>query len=160
MTTRKTSILDKIGSLIPNYIGYAERDEKRNSDKKLREHLASLIQNAENKIISHQKELITKLRIDVCTEWEITRKSLNTVKSKIKNTSYGESSFFSENQLKELELDEIYSFDLEIAERVYLILKTVMEEINNIMSPGIILKQLEEIENSLMKRANFINQHK
>ena len=85
---------------------------------------------------------------------------MNTVFSKIKNTTYGESSFFSDQQLKETELDEIYKIDLEISERVHLILKTVESEITEKMSAGFVNQQVREIDSILIKRTNFINQFK
>jgi hypothetical protein len=160
MTSRKSNILDKIGSLVPGYKGYAVRDELRNTDKKLREHLAKIIQVAESLIILHQKTLIDANEMQSCKEWEISRKSLNTLYSKIKNSTYGESSFFSENQMKDEELEKIYDFDLEISERVSLISKTAQEEINQPLSSGIILQQIREIESIFIKRLDFINQYK
>ena len=160
MTIRKSNILDKIGSLVPGYKGYAVRDELRNTDKKLREHLAKIIQVAESLIILHQKTLIDANEMQSCKEWEISRKSLNTLYSKIKNSTYGESSFFSENQMKDEELEKIYAYDIEISERLSLISKTAQEEINEILSSGFILQQIREIESIFIKRLDFINQYK
>jgi hypothetical protein len=160
MSQRKINILDKIGRLIPGYSGYAVRDEKRNTDKRTREFIALSIQQSENLIIQHQKVLINKGEIQQTKEWETVRKPLNSLYSKIKHASYGESSFFSENQLKEDELDNIYSIDLEMVERTQFISKTIQEEINEILSAAFVLKQINDIETLLLKRLNFINQHK
>lgn len=160
MTQRRTNFFEKIGNYIRGYQGYATRDEKRNTDKKLRVELAGKIQQAENTIISHQQQLVKKGEMQLCQEWEIARKALNTIFSKIKNASYGESSFFSDQQLKETELDEIYKIDLEMSERVHLILKTVEAEINETMSAGFVNQQVREIDSILIKRTNFINQFK
>ena len=160
MSQRKINILDKIGRLIPGYTGYAIRDEKRNTDKKTREFIALSIQLSENLIIQHQKELLNKNEIKQMKEWETVRKLLNTLYSKIKNTSYGESSFFSENQLKEEELDMIYSFDLEISEKTTLISKTIQEEIDEILSIVFVIKQIRDIETLIVDRLNYINQYK
>lgn len=160
MSQRRINILDKIGRLIPGYTGYAIRDEKRNTDKKTREFIALCIQQSESLIVQHQKELIIKSEILQMKEWETVRKLLNTLYSKIKNTSYGESSFFSENQLKEEELDMIHSFDLEISEKTTLISKTIQEEIDEILSIVFVIKQIRDIETLIVDRLNFINQYK
>ena len=160
MSQRKINILDKIGRLIPGYSGYAVRDEKRNTDKRTREFIALSIQQSENLIIQHQKVLINKGEIQQTKEWETVRKPLNSLYSKIKHASYGESSFFSENQLKEDELDNIYSIDLEMVERTQFISKTIQEEINEVLSTAFVLKQINDIETLLLKRLNFINQYK
>ena len=96
----------------------------------------------------------------LCQQWEIARKSLNTIYSKIKNSSYGVSSFFAENQLKEEELEMIYTYDLKISECVSLIAKTVESEINEPMSAGFINQQVIAIDTIIVDRTNFINRFK
>lgn len=160
MSKRESNILDKIGRLIPGYTGYAIRDDKRNTDKITRELIANSILQSENLIVLHQKELLNNNEIQHTKEWETVRKPLNTLYSKIKHTTYGESSFFSENQLKEEELNSIYSFDLEITEITASIAKTVKEEINDIESIGFVIKQIINIEILIAERLNFINQYK
>lgn len=160
MTLRRTNFFERIGNMIRGYKGYALRDEKRNTDKKLRDELSEIIQQSEKTVITHQQQLVKTGEMKLCQEWEIARKALNTIFSKIKNTTYGESSFFSDQQLKETELDEIYKIDLEMSERVHLILKTVEAEINETMSAGFVNQQVREIDSILTKRTNFINQFK
>lgn len=160
MTTRRTNLFERIGNMIRGYKGYSLRDEKRNTDKKLRDELSGIIQQCEKTVIKHQQQLVKTGEMQLCQEWEIARKALNTIFSKIKNATYGESSFFSDQQLKETELDEIYKIDLEMSERVHLILKTVEEEINETISAGFVNEQVREIDAILIKRTNFINQFK
>jgi hypothetical protein len=160
MTKRKINILDKIGAIIPGYNGYANREEKRNDDKKLRVEISRIINQSEILIEKYQHQLIKKGDISLCQEWEVARKSLNTLFTKVKNTSYGESSFFSENQIKDIELDEIYRLDCEMVEGVHLILKTAENDITEVMSKDIILNELKEIENILNQRTTFINRFK
>lgn len=161
MTKRYVNIFDKIGTLIPGYNGYAARDEKRNDDKKLRDELAKIINQAETLIEQQQQQQLIKTgKMNLCKEWEIARKALNTIYTKVKNATYGESSFFSNTQIKETELDEIYKIDYEMAERVHLIYKTANADINEAMSAGLIINQVKEIDNILNKRTIFINRHK
>lgn len=160
MNQKIRNFIEKIGNIIPGYKGYAIRDEKRNTDKKLRDELAGKIQQAENTIINHQQLLIKKKEIQLCQEWDIARKALNTISSQIKNATYGESSFFSDKQLKEAELDELYLMDDLMTSRVELIFKTVEEDINETMSAGFVTQQAREIDKIIIKRTNFINQYK
>ncbi|MBK8342216.1 MAG: hypothetical protein IPL12_02160 [Bacteroidetes bacterium] len=145
--------------MIRGYKGYALRDEKRNTDKKLREELSGIIQQSEQTVITHQQQLVKTGEMQLCQEWEIARKALNTIfqKSKMLLTV---NHLFSDQQLKETELDEIYKIDLEMSERVHLILKTVETEINETMSAGFVNQQVKEINAILIKRTNFINQFK
>lgn len=157
---RKINLFDKIGNLIPGYKGYVIRDEKRNTDKKFRDELSSRLNESEKYLIHYQKELIPSNDIINLNQWEKARKALNTISTKIKHSTYGESSFFSEKQLKEDELDAIYNIDLELAEKVSLIVKTILSDIAEPLSAGLVLNQIFDIEQILLKRTNFINEYK
>ncbi len=160
MTDRKKGILDKIGNLIPGFKGYVIREEKRNDDNKLRDKLHTLLKDSETEIINFQQKLIKQANISKCQEWDIVRKSINTLYSKIKYSSDGESSFFSNNQIKENELDLIYSFDLEISERITLIYSITNSTIHEELSAVAIEQQIKGILEKLSERGNFINQYK
>ena len=157
---RKMNLFDKIGNLIPGYKGYVIRDEKRNTDKKFRDELVSRLNQSEEFIIRYQKDLMKSDDVTNLTIWEQSRKALNTISTKIKHSTYGESSFFSEKQLKEDELDAIYNIDLELAEKVSLIVKTILSDIAEPLSAGLVLNQIFDIEQILLKRTNFINEYK
>ena len=157
MAVRKTNFLDKLGSFIPGYKGYAIRDEKRNTDKKFREELSQIIKQSESLIITHQQQLIRANEIQLSQKWDITRKDLNTIFSKIKNATYGESAFFSNDQLKENELEKIYLFDLEISEKVHSIFKAIDNEISEEITSDVVNHQVKEIHTLLIKRTNYIN---
>lgn len=157
---RKINLFDKIGNLIPGYKGYVIRDEKRNTDKKFRDELVSRLNQSEEFIIRYQKDLMKSDDVTNLTLWEQSRKALNTISTKIKHSTYGESSFFSEKQLKEDELDAIYNIDLELAEKVSLIVKTILSDIAEPLSAGLVLNQIFDIEQILLKRTNFINEYK
>lgn len=157
---RKINFFDKIGNLIPGYKGYIIRDKKRNTDKKFRDELVSRLNQSEEFIIRYQKDLMKSDDVTNLTLWEQSRKALNTISTKIKYSTYGESSFFSEKQLKEDELDAIYNIDLELAEKVSLIVKTILSDIAEPLSAGLVLNQIFDIEQILSKRTNFINEYK
>jgi hypothetical protein len=156
---RKKNFFDKIGRLLPGYKGYTTREEKRNTDKKLRDILSGKIANSEKEVISHQQHLISKKDLKSCEEWEIARKILNTLQSKIKFVPYGESSFFSENQLKEMELDQIYEIDLGISESIEQLCSTIENQIYSSPSPEVNLL-IKNIENLMQERSQFIQNYK
>jgi hypothetical protein len=160
MTERSKNIFDVISKIIPGYKGYAIRDEKRNGEKQFRSTIASTLLTCEKAIVSYQQSMNRIDKTIVSQEWEIARKSLNTVSFKIKHATYGESSFFSEHQLKEDELDHIYKLDLEISERVDLINETLKHRIEETLSPVTVNKQINEIDQIMNRRTLFINQYK
>lgn len=157
---RNKNILDRIGSLIPGYKGYSIRDEKRNSDKKLREHLSNYLQHVESSIIEHQSYLINKKDLNTCQEWEVIRKSLNTLLTKLRYAKYGESPFFSESQINESELDEIYQIDLRISERIDLIFNLINKHIKEVLAPISINESLKQLELLMNERLILISNYK
>ena len=88
------------------------------------------------------------------------RKSVDTLFSKIKYAKHGESSFFSEMQLKENELDEIYNLDLKLVENVNLVCSSVESYIQDSTNPKAINKMVRDIEIALDNRNNYINTFK
>ena len=66
MTTRQTIFFERIGNMIRGYKGYALRDEKRNTDKKLRDDLSRIIQQSEKTVIAHQEQLVKTEEIKLC----------------------------------------------------------------------------------------------
>ena len=86
---------------------------------------------------------------------EDCRKSINTTQSKINYAPYGESGFFSDQQIKEDELVKIYHFDLEMAKEVEKIENVILvHDIDSIM------KKLSLLDNLRRNRNQFIREHK
>ena len=126
---RKKNIFDKIGSLIPGYSGYDERDGRRNSDKILRENICSQINIIENNIFKVIEENLDNSEIMI--SFEKARKKVNTANSKIKFLEYGYTSFFNDSQITEEELLKIYKIDVEILNSIdELIEKNVYNDLN------------------------------
>ena len=152
---RNINILDKIGTLIPGYKGYVERDGRRNCDKQLRSILSLKLFECENILVNRINEAITNSNKSLMREIEVCRKSINTTQSKVNYAPYGESGFFSNQQIKENELMKIYQFDLDMAE--------VVGEIENVIIDHdieIIMKKLSELDNVLKFRNQFIREHR
>ena len=111
---RKKNIFDKIGSLIPGYRGYANRDSRRNCDKLLRNQIADEILKSESLMNDRLKEEVKNKNFNKLQEIEEYRKSLNTLSEKVRYAPYGESTFFSDNQIKEDAIQKIYQFDYKL----------------------------------------------
>ena len=149
---RPVNILDKIGSLIPGYRGYLEREGRRNCDRVLREALSDRLSKFEKVIIKEINNAINKSEIDTMRRLESDRKDVNTLLSKIRYAPYGASSFFSDQQIKEDELMTIYQFDLDLAESIDLLITIDLSD--NLKD------NINNLENILVKRNQFIKENK
>lgn len=75
---RIKNVFDKIGSLIPGYKGYAERDGRRNCDKILRDSISSQLSECEKTLYSQMKEALKIKDKSKMNELEEVRKETNT----------------------------------------------------------------------------------
>ena len=153
MMERTANILDKIGSLIPGYIGYAERQGRRTSDKKLRDTIVSKMNLIEKEIQAKIDTAISNKDTVLMNALETCRKKLNTLKSKIEYAPYGESALFSDKQIKEDELQHIYTLDFELADKTTAFTLSVVDP-----GPEYIHKKITDIENIFEKRSQYIKQ--
>lgn len=152
---RAKNIFDKIGSLIPGYRGYAEREGRRQCDKILRDNIASMMTICEKSIKAKLTHEIKQKKYDSINIWEECRKQMDTLVSKIKYAPYGESAFSSSSQIKEEELLEIYRKDLEIIE-----IATNLKETVKDMSTDTILAEIDRINKLLNLRNQYIKEYK
>jgi len=149
---RPVNILDKIGSLIPGYRGYIEREGRRNCDRALREKVSEDLSIFEKVIVREINNAINKSEMDKMRRLESERKDVNTLLSKIRYAPYGASSFFSDQQIKEEELMTIYQYDLDLAESVDRLVSIDLSES--------ISETINNIEDILVKRNQFIKENK
>jgi hypothetical protein len=144
---RNLNIFDRIGTLIPGYKGYQERDSRRECDRQLREQIADKLTFTEKFINS----IITVTAFENLSEIEIIRKKINNLNALIKYSPYGESAFFSDSVIKETELEHIYQFDLNILDATNDLLVSADSNDLNAIKSNILL-----LEKSIIERNNYI----
>ena len=154
MTQRSVNILDKIGTLIPGYNGYKDRDSRKNCEKKFRVALSEKLNNYENLIIEKINSCIQESNLIEMRKYEALRKKLNTLSHKILYTSYGANAFFSDQKIKEDELDQIYKYDLDISDRIEKLL--LIEDFSEFE----IISSISQISIILKNRNNYIKDFK
>jgi hypothetical protein len=152
---RSINIFDKLGSIIPGYKGYAERNNRRQSEKLLREKLSQAIYSCEKVMSNKIAESIKIKNYNPINELEECRKKLNTLGNKIHFAPYGESAFFSNEQLKEDELLIIYQKDLALLEKFNDFYKEIAD-----LDTIKVLKKIGELEKSFTDRNNYIKEFK
>lgn len=143
---RETNIFDKIGTLIPGYRGYQEREGRRECDRQLREQI-------EDKLTYIEKGInlqIENTPFERLSEIENIRKKINNLSDLIRYSPYGASAFFSESVINEIELENIYQHDLDILDAT-----NELEELTKLKDLSSIKDKTELLEKAIIKR----NQH-
>lgn len=144
---RTTNIFDKIGTLIPGYRGYQEREGRRECDRQLREQIADKLSEIEKKISA----LIDDAELSELAEIEKNRKKINNLKDLIKYSPYGASAFFTDTAIKETELEKIYQMDLDVLDSVEKLESDI--ETDNISNLKVSIQKTEE---SINKRNQYL----
>jgi len=144
---RATNIFDKIGTLIPGYGGYQEREGRRECDRQLREQIACNLSEIEKKVSAQ----IDNAELTELAEIEKSRKKINNLKDLIKYSPYGASAFFSDSAIKESELEIIYQMDLDVLDSVSKLESDI--ETNNLSDLKI---SIQKTEDSINKRNQYL----
>ena len=136
--TGDQDIVKKLGSYIPGFKGYIERQNRRAADKILRETVADRFEELWKRTSALQTDLISQGGIEFIDDMEKAAIQLRTFVDKIRTATYGYSGFFDAVKINEDELAQLYSFDNSFFE--------MSEEIG---------RALDNLENSLNDEAGL-----
>jgi hypothetical protein len=113
--------LEKIVAKIPGYSGYKEKEQRREADKLLRDHIVNRMRTVKSQLDSLQTDLISAGKFDLLTEAGSASTQLQTFIDRVRTASYGYSGLFDAVRIQEDDLDRVYEFDsalLTYAERI------------------------------------------
>jgi len=119
--TGDQDIVKKLGSYIPGFKGYIERQNRRAADKILRETVADRFEDLWKRTSALQTDLISQGGIAFIDDMEKAAIQLRTFVDKIRTATYGYSGFFDAVKINEDELAQLYTFDnafFEMAEEI------------------------------------------
>lgn len=108
--------ITKLFSKIPGFKGYIAREDRRASDKLLRETVAKEYEAQYQRISSVQRELITSGGLAQVGDLEASAIKIRQFIDRIKTGSYGYAGLFDAIKIKEDELTAIYQYDLVLLE--------------------------------------------
>ncbi len=131
----KSGILGKITHYIPIYHGYKEKEERRESDKVLRDFLAKTLDEIGDDLATLQEMVV---QYNLTNTWETFENIMalqDKITSMIKHADYGYASWGSSQKIDNKELDRMMEFDASLIEDLANI-NEVVEEFKDEMSQG------------------------
>jgi len=105
-------IFKKILGKVPGFSGYIERQNRRASDKLLREAVANHFEEQWQRISGLQRDLISQGGIAYVDEMEGAALKLRQFIDRVRTASYGYSGLFDAIKINENELAQLYQYDL------------------------------------------------
>jgi hypothetical protein len=104
-------LLTKIGSKIPGFSGYIDRQERRNSDKLLRDTIAKRVMDQHKRVSELQVEMIGEGGIEHLDDMEKAAIRLQTFADRVRTATRGYSSVFEAVKIDEDALNKILAYD-------------------------------------------------
>lgn len=112
------NIFEKIGSFIPGYKGYSEKEGRRDTDKLLRIEIARYLDSMKAVIDNVIRQQMDENKMEIINELDRIKRRLDLVANQIRYANYGESGFFDIVQVDIADLERLYQFDLWIKEEI------------------------------------------
>ena len=109
--TADQDIFKKIMSKVPGFSGYIERQNRRASDKLLRETVANRFEQLWQRISGLQRDLISQGGIEYIQNLESAAIKLRQFIDRVRTAAYGYSGFFDAVKVNQDELAQIYQYD-------------------------------------------------
>ena len=104
----RRNFLERLGSKIPGFNGYLEREMRREVDKLQRDWLATQVDRARFAINGRIRDWSRDGRLDNLDRASSVEKALDRLANRIRHADYGSSGFFDAVKIGQSELDRIY----------------------------------------------------
>lgn len=110
-------IFTKLVSKIPGFKGYVEMQDRRASDKLLRDEIAARFTQLEKRVSEVQTQAISMGAIELLDQLESAAIKLRQFADRIRTAAYGYSPLFAAVKVRKEDLAVLYAYDLSLFEK-------------------------------------------
>jgi len=111
MRVSEKRFLEELADRIPGVKGYREKEHRRDTDKRLRESMASELDRARERLVALQKGFVSAGKLDIVGQADGVSRKLQRAADALRYASYGYSGFFDQLKVREEELERLYDYD-------------------------------------------------
>ncbi len=116
--TEGKDLVGKIRNFIAGFVGYVDRENRREADKMVRETVAMRYEEQWARVAELQRQLVSEGNLEQVDDLEAASVKLRTFVDRVKGAAYGYAGFFDALRINESELDKLYAFDTALLENV------------------------------------------
>jgi hypothetical protein len=147
------SRFESLTKKIPGYGGYKEKEQRREADALLREHMAREFESQWGRMNDLKSQMLVGPAMSQLDDMGKASRRLQTLIDKIKGATQGYAGFFDAVKVKEEQLDELYEFDnnmLTEVDKVALAVDTVQEKLDAEENVAAAVRNLTKVINDLL----------
>lgn len=115
--TEGKDLVGKIRNFVSEFVGYFDRETRRDADKLLRTVVAQRFEEQWGRVSELQRQLVSEGQLEYVDDLEAAAVKLRAFINRLKTAAYGFAGFFDAVRVKEEELARIYQFDLSLLEK-------------------------------------------
>jgi len=145
MPESEKNFLEKIADLIPGVSGYRAKEERRETDKRLREYIASQLDDLRLKVEEIKLAATDEGDLDMLDDLGRLDSRLQRTADAIRFADYGYTGFFDQMKIRDEELGRIYAYD----EAILGDLDLLRRDLGNVKYEAIGTLTLREVEGTL-----------
>ncbi len=116
--TEGKDLVGKIRNFIAGFVGYVDRENRREADKLLRTTVAMRYDEQWARVAEIQRQLVGEGKLEWVDDLEAAAIKLRTFVDRVKGAAYGYAGFFDTVRINEKELDKLYGYDTALLEGV------------------------------------------
>jgi hypothetical protein len=135
--TEGEDLIGKVRNFLSGFVGYFDRENRREADKMLRETIAQRYEEQWSRISELQRQLISEGQLEMVDDLEASAIKLRAFVDRVKGASYGYAGFFDAVRIHSDELAKVYEYDIALLEGVDNIANAVDNVAASIGSDGL-----------------------
>ncbi|HUS17412.1 MAG TPA: hypothetical protein VM536_20645 [Chloroflexia bacterium] len=106
----------RVAEMIPGYTGYQDKERRREADKELRMYLARQFRDQHSALVRVQQQIARSRHLEAIGEVDRLAGVLQRFIDKLETATQGYAGLFDPIQVREAELDQLYTFDAALTE--------------------------------------------
>jgi hypothetical protein len=115
--------MEKFANIIPGLKSYRSHESRRDTDKRLRDYLASRIDGIRKKIDDINLDLTNQKKIELLDDVDNLNKKIRKLADMLRHASYGYTGVFDQVKMRDAELDRLYSYDVQLQDSIDVLIK-------------------------------------
>ena len=116
--TAGDDLIGQVRNFLAGFVGYVDRENRREADKLLRLTIAQRYEEQWERIAELQRRMIKENQLDQIDDLEEAAIKLRGFINRVRNASYGYSGLFAAVQINSDELASVYEYDIAMLEGV------------------------------------------